>query len=95
MVGLATGSIVLLAGSSIFRSGGKLPKTYGSPLVLLAFSVIFAVLFIALCNYHYEEFQHHNNYSHHKYRLNIALGFAALVCFSAGYLWLGFALVSD
>jgi phosphoglycerol transferase MdoB-like AlkP superfamily enzyme len=95
IVGLATSSIVLLAGSSIFRSAGKLPKAYGSPLVLLASSVICAVLFIALCNYHYEEYQHHNNYNHHKYRLNVALGFSGLVCFAAGYLWLGFALVRD
>ena len=95
IVGLATGSIVLLAGSSIFRSAGKLPTGYGSPLVLLASSVVFCVLFIALCSYHYEEFQHHNNYNCQKYRFNIALGFSGLLCFAVGYVWLGFALVRD
>src|SRR2546430_12477399 len=51
----ATGSIVLLAGSSVFRSDGKLlPKVYGSPLVLLAMSVVWAVLFVACVNYYYE-----------------------------------------
>jgi hypothetical protein len=95
VVGLATSSIVLLAGSSVFRSAGKLPKGYGSPLVLLAESVICAALFVALVNYNYEEWQHHQNYTRHKYRLNIALGFAALLCFAVGYLWLGFALVQD
>jgi cellulose synthase/poly-beta-1,6-N-acetylglucosamine synthase-like glycosyltransferase len=95
VISLATGSIVLLGGSSIFRSGGKLPSTYGSPLVLLASSVVFAVLFLALCNYSYEEWQHHNNYSHHRYRLNVALGFAALIAFAVGYVWLGFGLVHN
>src|SRR6266851_4494425 len=72
VVGLATSSIVLLAGSSIFRSAGKLPKSYGSPLVLLAMSVICAVLFIACTNYNYEEWQHHGTYSHYRYRLSLA-----------------------
>jgi hypothetical protein len=95
LVGLATSSIVLLAGSSIFRSAGKLPKGYGSPLVLLAMSVVYAVLFIALANYNYEEWQHHENYTRHKYRSTIALGFSGLLCFAVGYLWLGFVLVQD
>src|SRR5713226_8421048 len=95
IVGLATSSIVLLAGSSVFRSAGKLPKGYGSPLVLLAESVICAALFVALLNYNYEEWQHHQNYTRHQYRLSIALGFAALLNFAVGYLWLGFALVQD
>ncbi len=97
IVGLATGSIVLLAGSSVFRSGsaGKLPHGYGSPLVLLATSVIFSVLFIAWLSYNYEHWQHHGTYSHHRYRLSVALGFAGLLCFAVGFVWLGFALVRD
>jgi hypothetical protein len=95
LVGLATSSIVLLAGSSIFRSAGRLPKGYGSPLVLLAMSVVYAVLFIALANYNYEEWQHHQNYTRYKYRSSIALGFSGLLCFALGYLWLGFVLVQD
>jgi hypothetical protein len=95
VIGLATSSIVLLAGSSVFRSAGKLPIGYGSPLALLASSVVFAVLFLAFCNYSYEEWQHHGMYSHHRYRLNVALGFTALLVFAVGYVWLGFALVSD
>jgi len=95
IVGLATSSIVLLAGSSVFRSAGKLPKGYGSPLVLLAMSVIWGVLFVGWSNYNYEEWQHHNTYSHHRYRFSFALGFAGLLCFAVGYVWLGFALVRD
>jgi len=94
LVGLATGSIVLLAGSSILRAGGKLPPSYGSPLVLLATSVIFSVLFLAIFVFRYEESLHGNPYTHHWYRGVFALGFAGLVCFSLGYIWLGFALVS-
>jgi hypothetical protein len=95
MVGLATSSIVLLAGSSVFRSGGKLPKVYGSPLVLLAMSVVWAVLFIAWVSYNYEAWLHRGEYSHHRYRLSTALGFSGLLCFAVGYCWMGFALVSD
>jgi len=95
IISLATGSIVLLAGSSIFRSAGRLPANYGSPLVLLASSVIFAVSFLAVCNYSYETWQHHGTYSHQSYRLNVALGFGALFAFAVGYVWLGFALVRN
>jgi hypothetical protein len=95
IVGLATSSIVLLAGSSVFRSGGKLPKVYGSPLVLLALSVVCAVMFIACSNYNYEEWQHHGTYSHHRYRVSLALGFSSLLCFAVGHCWLAFALVRD
>ena len=95
IIGLATGSIVLLVGTNGLRNGvnTKLPSPYGSPLVLLAMSVVFAVTFISLCSYTYEEWQHHKNYTHYKYRLNVALGFASLFCFGIGYLWLAFVLV--
>ena len=94
LVGLATGSIVLLAGSSVLRSGGKLPLSYGSPLVLLAMSVVFSVSFLAIFIFCYEESLHKNPYTHHWYRLVSALGFSGLICFSVGYVWLGFALVT-
>lgn len=96
ILGLGTGSIVVLAGSSILCSGGKLPGAYGSPLVLLATSVICMVSFIALLIYYYEESLHDVNfYTHHKIRLVTALGFSGLLCFALGYIWLGFALVRD
>jgi hypothetical protein len=95
VIGLATGSIVLLAGSSIFRSGGKLPRFYGSPLVLLAMSVIYAVAFLALLVRAYEEFLHdEKSYTRNLYALNTSLGFASLICFALGYVWLGFVLAS-
>lgn len=93
LVSLATGSIVLLAGSSVLRSGGRLPASYGSPLVLLAMSVVFSVSFLAIFIFCYEESLHGNPYTHHWYRIVTALGFSGLICFSVGYVWLGFALV--
>ncbi len=95
IIGLATGSIVLLAGSSIFRSGGRLPWFYGSPLVLLAMSVIYALTFLALLVRAYENFLHNEKfYTRAAYTINVSLGFASLICFALGYLWLGFALAN-
>jgi hypothetical protein len=93
IVGLATGSIVLLGGSSVLKSGGKLPRAYGTPLVLLAMSVVFSVIFLALFVYSYEESLHDPKfYNHYIYRSVFTLGFSALFCFSFGYVWLGFVL---
>src|SRR5690242_1363451 len=38
VISLAAGSIVLLVGSSAFRTGGRLPWFFASPLLLLGFS---------------------------------------------------------
>jgi hypothetical protein len=99
-IGLATGSIVLLAGSSVLHPAdklvvGHLPQSFGSPLVLLAMSVVLSLLFIAVFMYSYEESLHDPNfYGHAVYRLVTALGFSGLFCFAVGYVWLAFALVS-
>jgi hypothetical protein len=94
IVGLASGSIVLLAGSSVWQSpSGRLPQKFGSPLVLLAASVVFLVLFLACTTFFYEDWLHHRNQTHHKYRLSVALGFSGLLCFAVGYCFLAFALV--
>jgi hypothetical protein len=99
-IGLATGSIVLLAGSSFLHPvgnlpAGHLPTSYGSPLVLLAMSVVLSLLFISVFSYSYEETLHDANfYKHNVFRLVTALGFSGLLCFAVGYVWLAFALVS-
>ena len=92
MLGLATGSIVLIAGSSALHSTGKIPWVFASPLVMLASSVVFGVLFMVLMIYRYEEFLHHNNYTRLRYIWNQTLGFSALLSFCMGYLWLVFAV---
>src|SRR5580704_14154017 len=45
LLGLATGSIVLLVGSSAIHPNGKLPWAFASPLILLGFCVVYGVLF--------------------------------------------------
>ena len=88
LLGLATGSIVLLVGSSAIHASGMLPWIFASPLVLLGFCVVYGVLFMVLLIYRYEEFLHHHNYTRARYIWNQSLGFSALTCFCLGYLWL-------
>jgi hypothetical protein len=96
LIGLATGSIVLLAGSSVFRSGGRLPWIYASPLVLMGFSVIYGVFFLGIMNFFYEGFLHNrNSYAAWKYRLVNVAGFSALFTFAVGYIWLAFAVANN
>jgi hypothetical protein len=93
LIGLATGSIVLLAGSSVFRSGGKLPWLYASPMVMMGFSVIYSLFFMGMLNFFYEGFLHHrDSYTGPKYRLVNTLGFSALFTFAIGYIWLAFVV---
>ena len=94
IIGLATASIVLLGSSSALRVAGQLPGRYGSPMVLLAMSVIYLVLFIAMFVYIYEQTKHKPEfYTHHKYRLLTVLGFSGLLCFALGFGWLVYAFV--
>jgi hypothetical protein len=92
MLGLATGSIVLIAGSSALHSAGTIPWQFASPLVILAFCVLYGLLFMVLLIFNYEEFLHHSNYTRSRYIRNKALGFSSLTCFCLGYLWLVFAV---
>ena len=49
VLGLASGSVVLLVGSTTFHEGGiRLPHSYASPLFLLVFSIIWGILFMVL-----------------------------------------------
>jgi hypothetical protein len=94
IIGLSTGSIALLAGSSFFHDKSKLPEAYGNPLALLAMSILALVLFIGLLTFFYEEWQHHpDQYTHTRCRLIVRLGFTGLLCFASGYGWLAYALV--
>jgi hypothetical protein len=89
MIGLATGSIVLLVGSSAFHGqGGRLPWFYASPLLLLAASVLFGLLFMAWLILNYEEYSHGTPHTGLHYSLSLTLGFSAIAYFCVGYLWL-------
>jgi hypothetical protein len=93
IISLATGSIVLLVGSSALHSGGRLPWFYASPLILLSLCVIYGVLFMVLLVISYENFSHEpDSYKRHRYVGNQALGFSSLICFCAGYVWLVVAI---
>ena len=94
IIGLATGSILILAGTSIFKSSAKLPWEYASPLVLLALSVVYGVCFLAFLFRDYESFLHGFEYTRVAYTRNIALGFSSLFSFGAGYLWMAFRLTA-
>ena len=88
-IGLATGSIVLLIGSSVLHGkDGHLPAFYASPLLLLAASVAFGVGFMAWLILSYEHVQHGNVYSPLLYSLTEAFGFSSLSLFLIGYFWL-------
>lgn len=88
IIGLATGSIVLLVGSSTLRSQGRLPWFYASPLLLLCWCVIFAVIFMVWLIFNYEEYRHGNSHTAMGYTLSESLGFSSLSCFCIGYVWL-------
>jgi hypothetical protein len=89
MIGAATGSIVLIIGSSAFHGqGGRLPWFYASPLLLIAASVVYGICFMACQILTYEEVLHGNPHTAWQYALNEALGFSSLLCFMVGYIWI-------
>lgn len=91
IIGLATGSIVLLVGSSALHAhGGRLPWFYASPLLLLGWCVIYGVAFIVWLIHSYEDYQHFNRHSRRTFSVSETLGFSALTCFCLGYMSLIF-----
>jgi hypothetical protein len=93
IVGLSTGSIVLLIGSSVFHSqSGHLPWFYASPLFLLAFCILYATLFSSWIAFQYEGYRHGDKYMKYGYAITETLGFSSLVCFVLGYMSLIFAV---
>ncbi len=95
IIGLATGSIVLLVGSSALHGqGGHLPWFFASPLLLLAWCVVFGIGFMVWLTRNYEEYQHGNPHTKLGYTLSETLGFTSLACFGVGYFWLIFQVTS-
>ncbi|MGH9403000.1 MAG: hypothetical protein ACRD2P_12925 [Terriglobia bacterium] len=86
MIGLATGSIVLLVGSSVLRGQeARLPRFYALPLLVLAGSVIMGVAFMGWLILSYEEVQHGNLHTPKAYSLSETFGFSSLALFFIGY----------
>jgi hypothetical protein len=95
MIGLATGSIVLLVGSSVLHGkDGHLPTFYRPPLLLLAGSVLFGLLFMAFLILSYEEWQHQDRHTAKAYVSIEASGYGSLLLFVIGYLWLIWAVTA-
>lgn len=97
IVGLATGSIVLLVGSSSLRGQSlTLPWYYASPLYVLCWSVLWGILFMVWLTYHYEDYQHGEiKHTRKAYALSLSLGFSSLMCFILGYVWLIFRVTTQ
>jgi hypothetical protein len=95
IISLATGSIVLLIGSSFLHGkDGRLPLFYAPPLLVLATSVLTAIFFMVALILGYEDVQHGNPHTPEAYALNETLGFSSLVLFVIGYIWLIFAVTA-
>lgn len=91
VIGLASGSIVLLVGSSVFKgNSGHLPWYYASPLLLLSASVLFGFTFMLWIQFWYEQFQHGVPYHRWAYSITKTLGFCSATYFCVGYIWLVF-----
>jgi len=91
VLGLASGSIVLLVGSSPLHATPRLSYTFASPLFLRAFSIIYGVLFMMCLTLNYEQYRAIGSeltYTKFKYTPNLAFGYSALFCFCIGYGWL-------
>jgi hypothetical protein len=95
LIGLATGSIVLIIGSSALHSpAGRLPWFYASPLIVIASSVVYGLTFMAAQLVTMEEVLHGNPHTAFNYALNETLGYSSLICFLIGYLWLVVAVTN-
>ncbi|HKP45453.1 MAG TPA: hypothetical protein VJT50_02565 [Pyrinomonadaceae bacterium] len=91
ILGLASGSIVLLIGSSALRKSETLPGAYASPLFLLALSIVYGIFLMVFLTTNYEAYKHKtSDYTSFKYSRNVALGYSTLFCFCVGYAWLTF-----
>lgn len=95
MIGLGTGSIVLIVGSSALHGqGGHLPWFYASPLLLIGGSVVSGLLFMAAQLVTVEEVLHGNPHTAFSYALNETLGYNTLIYFIVGYIWLIFSVTN-
>jgi hypothetical protein len=89
VLGLASGSIVLLVGSATFRDKGYLLASFAAPLYLLALSIIYGIFFMSFIVLNYEAYRHKTQpYTRFRYSRNMAFGFSCLLCFAIGYAWL-------
>jgi hypothetical protein len=95
LIGAATGSIVLIVGSSALHGqNGRLPWFDASPLILLCACVVYGLGFMACQILTYEHCLHGFPHTAVQYTLNEMLGYSSLICFVIGYLWLIIAVTN-
>jgi hypothetical protein len=89
LIGLASGSIVLLVGSlAIHGQTGSFSSSYASSLFMFVFTVLYGLVYSVWIVRRYEDSQHDGELSRNSYALCETLGFSALFCFVAGYVCL-------
>ena len=102
VLGIASGSIVLIVSASTLRANSpgpgaapqKLPFAYASPMAILVMTIVYGVIFMAFIALDFEAFKADNkSYSRPKYVLNQTLAFSSLSCFCLGYAWLAYAAI--
>ena len=93
LIGLASGSIVLLVGSlAIHGQSGTLSSSYASALFMFVFTVLYGLVYSVWIVRRYEDSQHDGSLTRAAYALCETFGFSALCCFVAGYVWLIFSI---
>jgi hypothetical protein len=95
IIGLASGSIVLLVGSfAIHGQAGGLSSSYASSLFMFVFTVLYGLIYSVWIVRRYEDSQHEGGLTRSNYAICETLGFLALFCFVAGYVWLILSITS-
>jgi len=90
VITLSSASLIFIP--SVHLSSGVLPR-FAFSLVLLGFTVLYGVLFMAFVTYFYEEFLYDpKRFTVYRSALLSALGFTALLCFGLSYGWLAIQL---
>jgi hypothetical protein len=90
IVGLAAGGIVLVVGSFALQHDCRSNRDFAAPLLLLAMSIIYGLLFMPLLVLNYESFKLGKGHARRQYIRNRVLAYSGLSCFCIGYTWLIF-----
>lgn len=89
ILGLAAGGIVLIVSSSALGANKRLPNAYVPPLILLAMSILYGIIFRPMLVLNFESYRQRTSlYTRWRYIRNRALGYSSLFCFCIGYAWL-------
>jgi len=87
--------LVTVSAASIAFGASQAPRSGGIFIakIVLAFSILYGIVFTALLQFFYEQYSYNvNYYSRWRYSLIIALGFSSLTCFVLGYIIWAFSL---